>query len=271
MQNGSYCRSIRKITDDSSKKSVIFSLSRIQTLEIRRHRIQNWITKNTYMNQYRIVKSPLLLVAMALIAMTQTMTAVTVSWTGAVDQNWSTSGNWSGGTPGGNDLIFNGVGSVTTAGQVDNIVDQNTSAISLIYTNSVGDNQYHTTQIQNGVTLTDTGTFSVGNLNQDNFSTTVNMVGSGTFLASGTSFNVGMNGTNSASSGKGTLDMSGLSNFVYNASGGTWVIAGSGGAARAQGVINLAGFSNNITVGTINFNTGSGNNSSFHSLIQFGG
>src|SRR5262249_55222469 len=55
------------------------------------------------------------------------------------------------------------------------------------------------------------------------------------------------------------LDLSGLSNFVYNASGGTLTVAGSGSDARGSGILRLAGVTNSITVGTISVATASGN------------
>ena len=119
-------------------------------------------------------------------------------------------------------------------------------------------------------TLTVSSNFVVGGITADGIITSVGMVGGGTFLSTAPAFKVGDAGSAGSSTLNATLDMSGLSNFVYNSSSGTWIIGGSGGDARAGGVINFAAASNNVTVGTISFNTGSGNNSGFHSLIQFG-
>jgi fibronectin-binding autotransporter adhesin len=210
----------------------------------------------------------------ALIATTQLASAAAVTWTGGgTDLDWSTGANWGGTPPGGGDTAtFGSTGTVGTAGLVNNIVDVSFTATlgSLTY-NQASSGQYHTTQIPSGQTLAVTGAFTVGGLNADGSITEVGMTGDGTFQATGTAFQVGNSGSSSTSTLHATLDMSTLSTFIYNASGGTWVIAGSGSStARAGGVLNLAGVSNNITVGTINFNTGGGNNSGFHSLIQFG-
>jgi fibronectin-binding autotransporter adhesin len=202
------------------------------------------------------------------------------TWTGGAspDLNWSTGGNWSGGTGGsgepgaGDAVVFGETGVVTDSSVINNTVDLGfAGTIAALTYNQTNSGEYHVTEIPAGQTLNVSGDVTVGRLNADTNYTEVFMTGGGTFAPAGTTFYVGNHGANNTSPYlHATLDMSGLSNFVYDVSGGTWIVAGSGGDARGGGVLNLAGVSNNITVGTINFNTGSGNNSSFHSLIQLG-
>src|SRR6185312_3047222 len=187
--------------------------------------------------------------------------------------NWSAGANWNPtGVPGIADAaVFGDAGTGSDSVTVNNIVDAPMSVADLSYTNDTS-GTWHVTQISAPNTLTVTNSFTAGGLaGSDSFFTSAAMVGNGTFEVDGNNFKVSDLGSSSSSQAHATFDMSGLSNFVYNAPGGTWVIAGSGSDAREGGVLNLAGYSNNITVGTINFNTGSGNNSPFHSLLQLGG
>lgn len=197
------------------------------------------------------------------------------TWSGGAspDLNWSTGGNWSTATaPGaGEAVVFGATGTVGSSSTINNSVDLSFAGTvgSLTY-NQVGSGVYHVTEIPAGQTLTVSGAATVGGLNADGSITLTYMTGGGTFAVNGTPFKVGNAGASSTSTLNATLDMSGLSNFVYNASSSTWILAGNGSDARGGGVLNLAGQSNNITVNTISFNTGSGNNSGFHSLLQFG-
>jgi autotransporter-associated beta strand protein len=71
--------------------------------------------------------------------------------------NWSTAGNWtnSGVPTPSNDVTFIDLGLVGTAGMVDNVVDSNFTIGSLTYGQT---NNFHTTQIASGKTLTIGGT-----------------------------------------------------------------------------------------------------------------
>jgi fibronectin-binding autotransporter adhesin len=218
---------------------------------------------------------PRTILAAAGIFMAQAVLADQEIWQGvsgtSTTTNWSDSANWLGtsASPSGNDDIFNGTGAVGTAGQVNNVVDQSFAINSLMYTNATG--QFQTTLIPSGIILTDSGTYRVGYVTNDNYQTSVVITGGGTLVVNG-NLQVGIAGSSSSTTGIATNDMSGLSNFVYNASSGNWLIAGSGGGtARAAGVLKLAGLSNNITVGTINLNVSGGNNTGARSQIQFGG
>jgi len=189
------------------------------------------------------------------------------------DINWSTPENWSPtGVPGILDTaVFGDADTTSDPATVNNIVNTSTTVSTLSYTNATS-GAWHVTQISAPNKLTVTNGFLVGGqAGSDSFFTSVAMTGNGTFEVDGNNFKVSNLGSSSSTEANATFDMSGLSNFVYNAPFGTWIVGGSGGDARGGGVLNLAGYSNNITVGTINFNTGSCNNSKFVSLIQLGG
>jgi len=188
--------------------------------------------------------------------------------------NWNVSGNWNiAGNPGASDnAVFAITGTSPDAITVNNIVSVNTAITALSYTNNTA-GTWHVTQIPTGVTLTTSGTVTVGGGNDpagNAWTTSVAMTGNGTYVATGNTFTIG----NNAASGNiapGTLDLSGLDNFVYIASGGT-ISIGTGGS-RSMGNISLAAVSNSVTAGTINmqgatgtatgtgtFNLGSGTN-----------
>src|SRR5438105_4024586 len=60
--------------------------------------------------------------------------AATVTWSGAgADQNWATAGDWTGGTPAGNDVVFTVTGAASTANTVNNIVTTHISINSLTF------------------------------------------------------------------------------------------------------------------------------------------
>jgi len=211
----------------------------------------------------------------AAISACQTSQATTFLWNVSTPgaNNWNVDANWNlnTGNPGIADTaIFGSIGTGPDGVTINNVVSANTSVANLSYTNTTS-GQWHVTQIPAPNKLTVTNSFTVGGISNDSIITSVAMTGDGTFEADGNAFKVGDAGTAGTSVLNALLDMSALSNFVYYAPTGTWIVAGSGGDARGGGVLNLAGASNNITVGTINFNTGSGNNSGFHSLIQLGG
>src|SRR5580692_4186920 len=94
--------------------------------------------------------------AMAFLA-NSTACAQTAIWSGhdatnGLNFNWSDSTNWTGGTPGpATNIYFFDPGANSSQGVVDNIVNSNTTILSLNYGNTNG---FHTTQINSGVTLT---------------------------------------------------------------------------------------------------------------------
>lgn len=210
----------------------------------------------------------------AALAADQSSNAAPFLWnvTNPGPNNWNVSDNWSPntGVPGANDnAIFGAVGTGPDSVTVNNVVGANTTVAGLSYTNTTS-GAWHVTQIPAPNRLTVTTNFTVGGITADGIITSVAMTGDGTLEVDGNAFKVGDAGSANTSALNATLDMSALSNFVYYAPTGTWIVAGSGGDARAGGVLNLAGASNNVTVGTITFNAGGGNNSGFHSLIQLG-
>jgi fibronectin-binding autotransporter adhesin len=157
-------------------------------------------------------------------------------WSGTANPNlnWSTGGaggNWSGLQPPtvSDSPVFGDVAVVGTQGQVDNIVDQNYTVNTLTYTNVSG---FHTTQIPSGNTLTVSG-LTVGGLSSSGSLTTIaSMVGGGIFTQTNGALRVLNLGNGSSLA---TLDLSGLSNFVFsstnvinlavgNQSGGTLIL-----------------------------------------------
>lgn len=98
---------------------------------------------------------------LALLAATsvQPASAAAIPWSGAgADDNWSTPGNWSGGTPSGVDDVFfiddDATGTSGPWGAANNIVDAASTIQSLSYRNTNG---FHTTQIPSRITLSITG------------------------------------------------------------------------------------------------------------------
>lgn len=179
------------------------------------------------------------------------------SWSGADianSQNWSDGNNWAGNVApsSGSAVVFpDGAFPVTTnvQGHANNIVQSSTAIASLTYNNAAND--FDTTLIPSGSILTESGNFTVGG----SVPSFVTITGGGSL--------VGGSGTSTMSvqstSGTATLDLSTLSNFVFNAGGSGNTISLSTGSSSASGSINLAAGSNNITATTIslgNNNTG---------------
>lgn len=181
--------------------------------------------------------------------------AQTVIWSGTdalnnVNTNWSDSTNWTGGMPGKlTNVCFFDPGASGSQGVMDNIVNSNTTVLSLQYGNTNG---FHTTQINLGVTLTVSnsgsanlvfvGTGTDNGANQTIYST---MKGPGSFVLDGTSsgsvFSI-QQGSGTSGNHLATLDLSGLANF--NLTIGQLQVGWNGGAAagnRPSGTLYLAG------------------------------
>ena len=189
--------------------------------------------------------------------------AQTVVWSGvdaanSVNTNWSDANNWTGGTPGrGTNVCFFDPGAQGAQGVVNNIVNGNTTILSLQYGNTNG---FHTTQVNPGTTLTVSnnaaanlvfvGTATDNGASQSLYS---RMTGSGSFAVVGTntgSFFIVQQGSASSGSHLATLDLSGLANF--NLTAGRLVAGGanagsSGASNRLSGTLYLAG-TNSIRV-----------------------
>lgn len=198
----------------------------------------------------------------AVIAMTLAADATTYTWNvaTAAANNWNVNGNWDGANYPGfggsttDNAIFGQIGTSSSASIVNNIVSVDTTVAALSYTNA-GSSAYNVTQIPTGVTLTVSGSFTNGGLIgvSTGFSTSNSMTGGGTFLVTGTNLRIGNNNTTGGTASS-LLDLSGLSNFVYNSSGGTINLGNQG--SRSVSSLYLAAASNSITAGTININVG---------------
>ena len=182
------------------------------------------------------------------------------TWAGAgANANWSTSGNWSGGVPGNTSTVTfpDGVFPITTnvQGAVNSIVQSSMTILSLTYNNQT--TNFNTTMIPVGVALTIGNGLSSGANDPASVNTIVAMTGGGSLFAgtNGTSTWTGQNG-----SGQGAasiLDLSGLTNFTFNAGGaGGGVNFGTGSSGSSINV-SLAAVSNVITATT--FNIGNNN------------
>ncbi len=172
--------------------------------------------------------------------------------------NWNVNANWtpSTGNPGATDTaIFGTTGTSGASTVVNNVVTVNTTVAALTFTNNTG-GAWHVTQIPSGVTLTVTN-FTAGGLVVDGITTSAAMVDGGTLLVTGNFTNA--NTGTAASSSSSTLDLSGLSNFVYSASAGTFNLGANG--SRSIGNLTSAAASNSITAATILFETSASSSS----------
>ncbi len=222
----------------------------------------------TAYNEFSLLSSKTLIFAAAL-ALAQMVQAGPTNFTWNVSSgNWSTPGNWTPSTSGAgptsiDSATFNNTGASTSPTTVNNTVDLN-FAIQNFTNNSAatsGSYVYPATQIPPGETLTISNQMIVGELNEsvNTAATFQYMVGGGTLDIVGPNLIVQDYG----SSGAGPcafLNLSGLTNFIYNDTNGTIYAAGlrpgnytSGSSGTRQaGSIILAAGSNYIRVGAIN-------------------
>ncbi len=209
------------------------------------------------------------ILAMALIlAVTQQAGAASYLWNQATPglNNWIDPSNWTPtGTPGEADTaIFGLTGTVSDNLTVNNVVSVNTSVNTLQYTNT-GSGVWHVTQIPSLVTLTVTNNLTVGGITYGTGTGSPSlaaMSGGGRLVVTGNTLLVGQ-GTSANQIAGNTLDLSGLSNFVYSASSGT-ITMGNGNRSAAN--VNLAAVSNYVTATTWNANTGSSSSSTTGTL-----
>jgi hypothetical protein len=170
-------------------------------------------------------------------------------WTAGVNGNWSNPGNWSpSGAPGSsNDVQFSDLGLVGSAGTVDNTVDAAFTLGSLTYGQT---NNYHTTLINPGLTLTVTGTNGLaagtGTAAGDGLVPFTTVKGPGAALVvSNASANVNVDqsqpisGTANSTT-TATLDLSGLDTFNATVSRVLVGVDTSLALRGACGVLNLA-------------------------------
>jgi len=164
--------------------------------------------------------------------------------------NWNVPGNWNvpnypgfGGST-ADTAVFGATGTSASSTSLNNEVSVNTTLAALNYTNT-GSGAWHVTDIAAGVTLKATNV-TMGGVS-GNFITDVAMLDAGTFVING-NWSIG----NLPSANQiCVVDLSGLSNLVYNASSGTINI---GPANDSIANVSLAAASNNVTAGTFNYN-----------------
>jgi autotransporter-associated beta strand protein len=190
---------------------------------------------------------------------TPAILASTALWVGnpgvTATTNWSDSSNWSGAAGAlANDVKFGGTGSAGGAGIVTSAVDVNQHPSTLAFTNA--SSQFHTVFIPSGVGLTNDGALTVGGQAVNSYVTVVGMAGGGTFVQLG-SATIGNNGSSSLDSGT-TLDLSSLSNFVFNSVSSSLTL---GSGTRSTAIMLLAASSNYITAANLNDNTTSSSSS----------
>ena len=179
---------------------------------------------------------------------------------------WDVTANWSpatGSPTTADTAIFGVIGTVLDAVTVNNVVSVSTAITALAYTNSTA-GAWHVSQIPAGNTLTVSGAVTIGGLAPGSLTTAVAMVDGGTFVATGTPFNLGNGSASSGNKSPGVLDLSGLSNFVYNLASGTIGLGTLG--SRSDAILTLAAATNRITAATININgaTGTGSTPTFN-------
>lgn len=196
------------------------------------------------------------------IVMLQTATAATYVWDVATPgaNNWNVNANWlpNTGNPGATDTaVFGATGTAGDALTVNNVVSVNTTASVLNFTNTTAAN-WHVTQIPSGVTLT-LSNLNVGYSAATGVSpatggqnTSVAMFDGGTLLVLGNLS--AANGAAATPVPQANLDLSGLTNFVFNNSTGNVQLATLN---RSVANVKFAAGSNSITAAGVNINTGS--------------
>ena len=207
----------------------------------------------------------------ATFALTQLAGAASYTWTNTVG-NWSAPANWNPNAPAGGPLatdsaIFGNAGASSSPTTVNNTVDLSFAGTIANLTNGSVASQaagyvYDVTQIPSGQTLTVSTNVFVGGVNEGTgtYATYAYMVGAGTFKVTGSSLIVQNYGSASGANNCAYLNLSGLTNFVYNNTNGTIGMAsfvpanyasGSQGTRQGGSMILAAG-SNNITAAAIN-------------------
>lgn len=144
--------------------------------------------------------------------------AATVTWNsstpGAV---WINAGNWSGGTPAGNDVLFTGTGLTASPTTVGNVVDEDISISSLAYQYNAAN--WTVTQINSDVTLTLTGGLSGSTILDVGIGTGANpvtqaaLLGGGKLFVSQSDGNMKVSGRTNGNPNSTGLDLSGLASF----------------------------------------------------------
>ncbi|WP_218279890.1 hypothetical protein [Verrucomicrobium spinosum] len=131
----------------------------------------------------------------------------------ATNLNWSTLLNWSTDASVSGVAVTFGSAGLLAAGTTSSIVDTSLSITSLTF-NYISTTTQHTLQINSGVTLTETGTFTLGYAGTGTTKLTVTGAGSWVINAASSNFTVANTSSSVGSTTNTlTLDMSGLSTF----------------------------------------------------------
>lgn len=204
-------------------------------------------------------------------ALTRLAGAASYTWN-VTSGNWSDPGSWTPATGAGGPLaadsvVFGNTSASTDSNTVNNVVDAGFGGTVANFTNNSASlspyNVFHVTQISSGETLTVTNRMLIGGLNEPAVSgnawlTYALMNGGGTLKVTAPSLTVANYGSAASANTYANLDLSGLTNFVYNNSQGTIGIADTAsGLTRAGGNFVLASGSNFITATNINLGTSS--------------
>src|SRR3954469_9406925 len=201
----------------------------------------------------------------ALFCAAQIASAAPANWQGisgtSPTTNWSDNLNWTNFGVGNvaftnNDVIFGNNGALGSDNTINSVADTRAQANSITFTNQ--SSLFHTILIPAGIILSNNTALNVGSATGiDANNTKVNFTGGGTLLQKG-NVTVRNNSINNGTS-LATLDLSGLSVFISGTNNSTLNVGGTGSEARAAGLLLLAAVSNNITAGTLNLQTTSGN------------
>jgi fibronectin-binding autotransporter adhesin len=195
----------------------------------------------------------------------QSANAATYLWNAASvgANNWNDNANWtpSTGNPGPADTaVFSDFGTVGDQFTVNNVVSVSTSISALLYTNLTS-GLWNVTQIPPTNTLTVSGAVTIGGSSGGGV-TLAAMTGGGTFLVLGTSNYLTLgNTTANGNATPGTLDLSGLTTFIFSATNGYVGIGDippGANASRSSGNLTLAAGSNNMTAATLDMNGATG-------------
>jgi hypothetical protein len=236
---------------------------------------------------------PAALTLAALLAMALPAGATYYTWTNSLGGNWSAPTSWnpntpSGGPTGGDVTVFNNSGASGSPATVNNTVDQNFKVMSFTNGSSSGGSSYsiyHVAQIPSGNTLTVTNLMVIGGLNlaaatPDPDATYEYMFGAGTLYVTATNLIVQDYGSAAGANACAYLNLSGLTNFIYNNKNGSFSMSGflpsnySGNSpyngTRQGGSIILAAGSNNITASAINLGTSQANQAGPSGLLASG-
>lgn len=208
------------------------------------------------------------LALVALFAMTQPAGAISYTWN-VSSGNWSTTNNWApntgpGGPHAGDSVVFGNTGASSSPFTVNNTVDLGFggTVASLTYSDlasgSTSNYVYPGTFIPANQTLTVSTNFVVGGQSPGSgIGSFGDVLGGGTLYVTAPSFLIGNGG--SSAGAIAVLDLSLLTNFVYNNTNGSIGICTNGGPlssyTRISGTMTLASGSNYITAASLSLGT----------------